>query len=69
LKVDIEGAERVMFASRSQAWLSRVDNIVIELHDAECRDTFFKAIAVQHFTVTTCDELTVCRRPRSSLSE
>jgi FkbM family methyltransferase len=62
LKVDIEGAERVVFASNYQHWLDRVDNLVIELHSEECRSIFMAAIADQGFDLWECDELTVCRR-------
>lgn len=63
LKVDIEGSEVEMFREGHHAWLDRVDNIVIELHGAECERVFHHAIADQGFTVSHCDELTVCRRP------
>jgi FkbM family methyltransferase len=33
LKVDIEGAERALFAEGAAAWLGRVDTIAIEVHD------------------------------------
>lgn len=36
LKIDIEGAEVQMFSQGSERWLSKVDNIVIELHDDSC---------------------------------
>lgn len=67
LKIDIEGAEAVVFSEHCQEWLGRVDNIVIELHDDSCfgnaSEVFFKAIATQGFLISTCGELTVCRRP------
>jgi FkbM family methyltransferase len=61
LKIDIEGAERELF-SRPVSWLSKVDNLVIELHGPECERVFHAAIAHESFDVSTCDELTVCRR-------
>jgi FkbM family methyltransferase len=69
LKVDIEGAERVVFASNYKAWLGRVDNIVIELHDAECIRVFETAIASENFAVSTCDDQTVCLRPVSGAGD
>jgi FkbM family methyltransferase len=33
LKMDIEGAEAIVFSDGCEDWLSKVDNIVIELHD------------------------------------
>ncbi|MGH7437044.1 MAG: FkbM family methyltransferase [Polyangiaceae bacterium] len=62
LKVDVEGAERVIFAGRPGPWLDVVDNLVIELHGAECEAVFHRAIADRGFEVSRCDELTVCRR-------
>jgi len=49
LKIDIEEAERELFSSTDQ-WLDFVDNIVIELHDRQCEDVFFKAIGRTGFT-------------------
>jgi FkbM family methyltransferase len=60
LKVDIEGAERELFSSGSNAWLDRVDNIVIELHNECCREAFFKVIDPERFDISSCGELTVC---------
>lgn len=62
LKVDIEGAEEVVFASNYENWIDKVDNLVIELHSDECRSVFMAAIANQGFSLSECDELTVCRR-------
>lgn len=62
LKIDIEGAESKVFAENYQDWLDRVDNLVIELHGAECAAVFHKAIASQGYAIDRCDELTVCRR-------
>lgn len=62
LKMDIEGAERIVFESNYERWLSRVDNIVMDLEDAECERVFKKAIAGEDFEVTTCDHQTVCQR-------
>lgn len=62
LKVDIEGAEAIVFASNYQEWLHKVDNLVIELHGSECESIFFNAIAQENFVVDRCDELTVCTR-------
>jgi FkbM family methyltransferase len=66
LKVDIEGSEAVVFSEGYEDWLSRVDTIVIELHDdsafGDCARIFHQAIAGQGFTVSRVGELTVCRR-------
>ena len=62
LKVDIEGAERIVFASNYAHWLPRVDSLIIELHDEECSRVFQSAIAGEDFVVSSCDEQTVCLR-------
>ena len=64
LKIDIEGAEAVVFGAGSADWLRCVDNIVIELHhDSPYGDApaaFFAAIEPYQFSVSTFGELTVC---------
>jgi FkbM family methyltransferase len=67
LKVDVEGAEAVMFAENFRSWLDRVDAIVIELHNDTAfgngSDVFFSAIRGQGFQVSRSGERTICRRP------
>lgn len=62
LKIDIEGAEKELFANNCN-WLSQVDNLVIELHGPECERVFHSALKDRGFLISQCDELTVCRRP------
>lgn len=66
LKVDIEGAEAVVFGPGSEDWLDRVDNIAIELHDdtlfGNASATFLTAIANMPFLISRSGELTICRR-------
>ena len=66
LKIDIEGAEAVVFAHNYEYWLQYVDNMVIELHD----DSFFgKASDIvlntinsgRSFNISQSGELTVCK--------
>ncbi len=51
VKIDIEGAEKEVFANeRAAEWLSKTKLLIIELHDnytADCSKTFFKAL--EHF--------------------
>jgi len=68
LKMDIEGAECVVYAAPNvSTWLGAVDCIVIELHDdthfGMCSDVFHRAIEGQGFVVSRSGELTICRRP------
>jgi FkbM family methyltransferase len=61
LKMDIEGAEASIFASNYEAWLDKVDVLVIELHGPECESVFHRAISAYDFASSKCGELTVCR--------
>jgi hypothetical protein len=69
LKLEIEGAEKTLFSAVDLSWLSRVDAIVIELHGEECSRVFLDAIQGHDFVISTCDELTVCRRPAVARSQ
>jgi FkbM family methyltransferase len=64
LKVDIEGAEAVLF--NDAPWIDLVDNIVIEIHDdssfGDARAVFRRAIADQSFVVKEVGERTICKR-------
>lgn len=62
LKIDIEGAESIVFSSNYEKWIEKVDNIVIELHGEACQSIFMRAISSQNFMISQCDELTVCKR-------
>jgi FkbM family methyltransferase len=66
LKIDIEGAEAVVFSKNYQDWLSQVDVLVIELHDntifGNASAVFFEAISQEDFEISHCEELTVCKR-------
>ncbi len=65
LKMDIEGAETIVFNSNYEDWLSRVDNIAIELHDdspfGPATEVFYRACA-GHFSFETFDEVLIGRR-------
>ena len=66
LKMDIEGAEAVVFGSEKTDWIDQVDTIMIELHDdtvfGDSTPIFHKAIAGRGFNVRQAGELTVCAR-------
>lgn len=69
LKMDVEGAEAVIFSNNHQPWLDRVDAIAIELHDnsifGKATEVFFTAIEGRGFRVSTKGELTICRKGSS----
>lgn len=62
LKVDIEGSEAEVFAFNTEAWIDKVDNIVIELHGQVCYSVFMAAIDGKSFEISESEELTVCKR-------
>ena len=72
LKIDIEGAEAVVFSAGCEDWLAKVDTLVIELHDdtsfGDCSRVFAQAISGQDFAVSRAGELTVCRRTQPAPS-
>jgi hypothetical protein len=61
LKLDVEGSEAEIFRRR-EAWLDKVDTIAIELHDEECRKSFFGALSSTEFDFVQQGELTFARR-------
>lgn len=66
LKMDIEGAESLVFSKGDRSWIDKVDAIAIELHEdssfGPASPIFFEAIKTQNFMVSTRGELTICRR-------
>jgi FkbM family methyltransferase len=62
LKVDIEGAEATVFAGGADAWLPRINAIIIELHDDS---PFGPATEIVHracrnrFTIRDCGHVTL----------
>lgn len=60
--MDIERAESVVFSGNTEKWLNKVKNIVIELHDKECEEIFFKALSNYEYKYSKSGELTVCKK-------
>jgi FkbM family methyltransferase len=64
LKMDIEGAEAVVFSKNYESWLPFVDNMAIELHDDSCfgraSDIVLNTVnACKPFSISTYGDLTV----------
>ena len=59
LKADIECAESVLFGRYTERWLDQVDNLVIELHGAECERILFEAVRGKTYTLSRHGETTV----------
>lgn len=64
LKIDIERSEVDVFREGATAWLSRVRNIAIELHDSECEKVFYKALSDYNYDTLGFGELTFCKNIR-----
>jgi FkbM family methyltransferase len=62
LKVDIEGAEALLFNDDAREWISKCESIVIELHGPECEKAFLESIRRLPFDISRSGELTVCLR-------
>ena len=60
VKIDIEGAERELFAGDS-TWLKRVRNFCIEIHDQDCHESMMKALRPFRYEMETRQETTLVR--------
>jgi len=67
LKLDIEGGEKEVFRPGTTDWLACIRNLVIELHDQECADRFWAAMAPYEYELSSKDKVYFCRnlRPRT----
>ena len=63
LKLNIGGAESMLFAANVQSWIGKVDQIAIEFHGPECREAFMKAISAEGYLVSQHGKLACCTRP------
>jgi FkbM family methyltransferase len=61
LKIDIERGELEVFSHTDPEWIAHVRNIVVELHDRQCRQAFEAAMINYDYTAEEVGELTVCR--------
>jgi FkbM family methyltransferase len=72
LKIDVEGAEAVIFSANYQSWIDKVDAIVIELHDdshfGNASRIFDSAIQGRGFHVSRCGQITVCTSATACLN-
>ena len=66
LKMDIEGAEEVIFATDCSDWIPKVTIIGIELHSERGRQLFEDAVRREGFVLREEGELTVAERPVSA---
>lgn len=61
LKIDIEGAEEMVFAQGYRQWIHHVGIIMIELHSERSRTLFFKALESGKFMVSQRGEITIAQ--------
>ena len=64
LKIDIERSERELFSCNTAAWMPRIKNICIELHDEECAAAFWSALSGYVYDSARSGELTICANLR-----
>ena len=62
LKMDIEGAERVVFGNHFGSWIDLVDTFVIELHGDACEAAFLGALGTGKFGLSNSGELKIAHR-------
>jgi hypothetical protein len=62
LKVDIEGAEKILFSRDYESWIDHVHIIAIELHGPTSRKIFLEALQGRNFDLSTSGELMIARR-------
>lgn len=65
LKLDIEGAEKELFSGNCDSWLSKVNILIIELHDRMkpgSSAAFYSAIEKYHFKQELRDECVILRK-------
>lgn len=68
LKIDIERSELPLFKSSSW-WLSRVRNLIIELHGEDCSQAFFSALQRYEYRLSHRGDLTYCLDLRNTLDD
>jgi FkbM family methyltransferase len=59
MKIDIEGSERSLFSKNAGEWLSRVRNICIETHGAECAQIVSAALTSFRYRSSSTGEYTL----------
>jgi FkbM family methyltransferase len=67
LKLDIEGAEEMLFREGADEWLPKVDVMAIELHGPACAKAMEDAIARHHLQRVDLGEKVILRREGASV--
>ena len=66
LKIDVEGAEQMIFTRDCSLWLPLVDTIAIELHSADAAAPFTNALRNAPFVLTRYGDITLATRQSTS---
>lgn len=61
LKMDIEGAEEAIFSSKPEAWLSRIDLLIIEIHGPHIRSLISRVLIDNGFSMNRYRSIWYCR--------
>lgn len=61
LKMDIEGAEENVFASNPEAWLKRIDLLILEIHGDHIKKLVSKVLRNNGFTMKQYRSIWYCR--------
>jgi FkbM family methyltransferase len=67
LKIDIEGAEQMIFSRDCSSWLPLVDSIAIELHSAHATAAFTNALRNAPFSLSQHGDITLATRRSTSI--
>lgn len=65
LKLDIEGAEDALFSCGAEAWLGKVDHIIVETHGPDCETAVLDALDAANWTARRYRNLYYCSAPGS----
>jgi FkbM family methyltransferase len=62
IKMDIEGAEAMVFSENFEPWIKKVRAFAIELHNEECSKAFYRALGSGSFRFSHSGEIAIARR-------
>lgn len=65
LKMDIEGAEAAIFLSNPEAWLSRTELLIIEMHGPKIESLLSRSLNENGFCMKRYRSIWYCRRRNS----
>jgi len=62
LKMDIEGAEKMVFLTNPEAWLDRIDMMMIEIHGKDIEEIIFSVLKKNNFSFKQYRSVWYCYR-------